>query len=484
MKNACKAAFFLFLLVVTSSTGGMPQATNYEVRRLPLPEAKRVIEAYAQVLPQDLPLEATRSAEAWTKYVDAREAELRLRLEQGDLDTLANLLLFGTSFTEEPLLTPAVLLKIAGGANESHNGSPADAPGIEGAYQRRLRDLAMAIAYPGENKRLQYFQTVLKQRGFRFETAADYNRLGSFLASNLVRMLNQNSQLAGALQRFEKESASSEFEARSQVFEHRGISLDTSIFPNFAVEQALRQLRETGVIQSGKVRRVAIVGPGLDTVNKDVGFDYYPEQTIQPFAVVDSLLRLGLASETQLKITTLDISQRVNAHIQSAQKAARKGTGYQVQLPIRSDIHWTQGSLNYWEKFGSAIGEEAKPVLPPAGAGGVRTRSVRIRPGIVLRILVRHLDVVHERLVLPEAERFDLIVGTNVFVYYGSFEQALAELNLSAMLRENGIVLTNDALPTGRQPSAFRELGFSTTGYSDRPKDGDRIIWLQKQESN
>lgn len=483
MKNASKAVFLLFLFVITA-TGGVPQAPDYEVRRLPLPEAKRAIEAYVQVLPPDLPLEATRSAEAWTKYVDAREDELRLRLEQGDLDTLANFLLFGTSFTKEPVLTPAVLLQIAAAANEPRNGSPAEDPGIEGSYQRRLRDLAMAIAYPGENERLQYFQTVLKQRGFRFETAADYNRLGSFLASNLVRMLNQNSQLAGALQRFEKESASSEFEARSRVFEHRGISLDTSIFPNFAIEQALLQLKENGVIQPRRVRRVAIVGPGLDTINKDVGFDYYPEQTIQPFAVVDSLLRLGLAKEAQLKITTLDISQRVNAHMQSAQKAARKGTGYQVQLPIRSNIHWTQGALNYWEKFGSAIGEEAKSILPPAGAGEIKTRSLRIRPGIVLRILVRHLDVVYERLVLPEAERFDLIVGTNIFVYYGAFEQTLAEQNLSAMLRENGIVLTNDALPTRSRASAFRELGFSTTAYSDRPKDGDRIMWLQKQESN
>ena len=483
MRNASKAAFFFFLLVVTA-TGGLPQARNSEVRRLPLAEAKRVIEAYVQALPQDVPPEATPSREAWTKYVDAREAELRLRLEQGDLDTLANLLLFGTSFTAEPVLPPAVLLKIASGAQESHNGSRGETPGIEGAYQRRLRDLATAIAYPGENERLRYFQTVLKQRGFRFETAADYNRLGSFLASNLVRMLHQNSELAGALQEFEKESASSEFEARSRVFEHRGISLDTSIFPNFALEQALLQLKENGVIQPGRVSRVAIVGPGLDTINKDVGFDYYPEQTIQPFALIDSLLRLGLAKEAQLKITTLDISQRVNAHIQSAQKAARNGTGYQVQLPIRSNIHWTQGALNYWEKFGSAIGEEAKSVLPPAGAGEVRTRSVRIRPGIVLRILVRHLDVVYERLVLPEAERFDLIVGTNIFVYYGSFEQTLAEQNLSAMLGENGIVLTNDALPTRSQASPFRELGFSTTGYSDRPKDGDRIQWLQKQESN
>jgi len=99
----------------------------------------------------------------------------------------------------------------------------------------------------------------------------------------------------------------------------------------------------------------------------------------------------------------------------------------------------------------------------------------------VLRVKPVHLDVVYERLVLPEEEKFDLIIGTNIFVYYSAFEQALAELNLAAMLRSGGFVLTNDSLPTNDQDSALREVGFNTTAYSDREKDGDRIIWMQRR---
>jgi hypothetical protein len=31
------------------------------------------------------------------------------------------------------------------------------------------------------------------------------------------------------------------------------------------------------------------VGPGLDFADKQEGYDFYPLQTIQPFAVIDSL---------------------------------------------------------------------------------------------------------------------------------------------------------------------------------------------------
>ena len=41
------------------------------------------------------------------------------------------------------------------------------------------------------------------------------------------------------------------------------------------------------------------------------------------------------------------------------------------------------------------------------------------------------------------AAPFDLIVATNVLVYYTPFEQALALSNIAAMLRPGGYLLTN-----------------------------------------
>ncbi len=84
---------------------------------------------------------------------------------------------------------------------------------------------------------------------------------------------------------------------------------------------------------------------------------------------------------------------------------------------------------------------------------------------------------------LPEGEKFDLIIGTNIFVYYSEFEQGLAETNLRAMLNEGGLVLTNDALPLTSEGSALKVLGSTATAYSDAPGDGDTILWLESRRT-
>ena len=105
-------------------------------------------------------------------------------------------------------------------------------------------------------------------------------------------------------------------------------------------------------------------------------------------------------------------------------------------------------------------------------------RAVRISPSQVMRVRTADLNVVLQHIALPENERFDLVIGTNIFVYYEEFEQALAEVNIAHMLKPNGILLTNDALPAG-ESSPLEVINFSTTVYSDRQADGDRIVWMR-----
>jgi chemotaxis methyl-accepting protein methylase len=67
-----------------------------------------------------------------------------------------------------------------------------------------------------------------------------------------------------------------------------------------------------------------------------------------------------------------------------------------------------------------------------------------VRPEVTLSITPRDLNIVLERLgPLAKDDLFDLIVATNVLVYYDAFEQALALANISAMLRPGGVFLTN-----------------------------------------
>ena len=39
------------------------------------------------------------------------------------------------------------------------------------------------------------------------------------------------------------------------------------------------------------------------------------------------------------------------------------------------------------------------------------------------------------------------MIGTNIFLYYGAFEQSLARANVAAMLKPGGLLLSNDKLP-------------------------------------
>ena len=106
------------------------------------------------------------------------------------------------------------------------------------------------------------------------------------------------------------------------------------------------------------MQRVAVIGPGLDVVDKQEGYDFYPPQTIQPFAVIDSLVRLGLADADTVRVTTFDVSARVNDHIGDIDGRARAGTPYVIHAALDGAVAWTPELLGYFGRFGEAVGKQ------------------------------------------------------------------------------------------------------------------------------
>ena len=90
-------------------------------------------------------------------------------------------------------------------------------------------------------------------------------------------------------------------------------------------------------------------------------------------------------------------------------------------------------------------------------------RAVAVRPGVTLSIAPQDLNIIVQRLEpLPDAERFDLIVATNILVYYDAFDQALALANISKMLTPGGYFITNYAVSPvapARAVSQHRHVG-------------------------
>lgn len=229
------------------------------------------------------------------------------------------------------------------------------------------------------------------------------------------------------------------------LFRERGLSSDTSVLVNFAVDRALRAIASSGALRRGSVRNVGIVGPGLDLTNKADGHDFYPVQTIEPFAAMDTVIGLGLGDAARLRVTTFDVSTRVNRHLARARSEAGDACLVHLALPARA--RWRPELLDYVSAFGRQIGETAPAVAVPPSAGALAVSAVRIHQQSVLSIDPMDLNIVMERCApLASEDRFDLIIATNVLVYYSRFEQALALSNVASMLRPGGILIVDNAV--------------------------------------
>ncbi len=257
---------------------------------VPYTAAKPILEQAREHLPEGLRgIAFDHGAEAkWLAWSRQRDKAIRARLQQGDLDSMVNLLLLGTSFTKQPRIRMESL----------------DAASKSGILRARVDDLVAGLRQPGDNERLLFLQKLVRAEGI---DPGDSNggEAGRFLYRNLLRVAQERRALAERSAQADsarKPDDPASLLDRHSLFRDRGVSLDTSILPDFLIEQALRDLKKRGMLREGQVARVAVVGPGLDFIdkNEESAFDYYPQQTLQPFALYDSLLRLGLARTGRL----------------------------------------------------------------------------------------------------------------------------------------------------------------------------------------
>ena len=470
--------FFLIACVLPHSS--LTHSIEPKAVYIPFTDAKQVVSTLAQILPPELRgKDEGEIAALWPGWVTRRDAEIRARLAKGDEDSLVNFALFGTSFTKQPRLTLAQIQQIRTVGDFSGTLNTSADP-VSRLIAARLNDLLKAASVPRGNDRLVFARKVLMEKGFNLGTPAGRGQAKAYLAAGLQRVINENSAYTRVLDAARLQGdASEEFAQRSRLFRVRGLSSDTSLLPNYAIEEALKETTARGLLAPGKVLRVAIIGPGLDFADKQEGYDFYPQQTIQPFAVMDSLLRLRLTTADALQVFTFDLSPRVNSHIVQARKRAAGGQGYVVQLPRDEQAQWTAGAIRYWEQFGNQIGSPVRPAAFPETAGELKVRAVRVRPALVSRLSPVDTNIVLQRPELSPAEKFDLIIATNILVYYDTFDQSLAMMNIERMLKPGGLMLSNNAvleLPFFR----VRSAGYSPVAYSGRPNDGDHIVWYRR----
>ena len=452
------------ILVSAQAPSQKPAPVVAVATNIPYLDAKPILDTLREdLLPAELRAKTPKEIEsAWPGWVSQHDAKIRARLERGDEDSIVNLLLFGVTFTNQPRTKAQDILTLAA------QGRSAEI--LQGRIvQGRVEDMVAAVASPGANERLQFARQVVERKGIDPTKPAGKNQVRRYLDEEMTRVFAEYEAYARAPK-------------PSLRFDDRGLSSDTSIFSDFAIEQALEAIKSGGILGAGSIRSVAIVGPGLDFTDKLEGYDFYAQQTFQPFAVIDSLIRLGLARSDDLRVTTFDLSLRINQHLEAARERARAGGSYVLQLPLEANLRLNPDLVKYWKRFGDRVGEEAQAVRLPSGVGSVQLRAVRVPPAVVMAIVPRDLNIVLQRLEpLAADERFDLIIATNILIYYDVFEQSLALANVAKMLRPGGFLLSNNN-PTFILPTTPMDVvGGTDVVYSDQVNDKDRLVWCRRR---
>jgi SAM-dependent methyltransferase len=175
----------------------------------------------------------------------------------------------------------------------------------------------------------------------------------------------------------------------------------------------------------------------------------------------------------------LDISPRIIAHVTRARTQAGRNIGYTLNLPLAKSMSWLPEVREYWRTFGDRIGA---PVIAPAStsiANLADMRAIRARPSAVRKLSMVDLNIVTDRL---DKDAFDLVIATNVFIYYDVLEQALALSNVEAMLKPGGLLLANFSAPE-LTSVRIRPLDTTTVLYARTGSETvrDFIIWYGRR---
>ena len=431
-----------------------------QVRFLAFEDVRETLAMFAN---SDFPGSKIASSGEWDQWIREQDREVRSRIDRGVEDSISNLILFGTSFTKLPRFM---------NSSEAIDDSTEK---LKPSALARVRQLAAAVGAARRNERVEFVSAFLKRKKITSEQRE------AFLSHNLARYVMEQREYQQKLEQAAKSDDKSEIlAARGTLYAQRGLSVDTSLLPNFAIEDTLRVLQAKGVLRAGSIKRIAIVGPGLDFTDKRDGYDFYPLQTIQPFAVMEAVEQLGLGKWDDLQVVTLDLNAAVNAHVANLAAAARKGHAYQVQLPRDAAAQWTSQAVDYWEKFGEVIGKPAKPLAVPDQLPSVELKAVTISPDRAARVTPMDLNIVAQTVDFPDGEGFDLVVATNILVYYDHFQQAMAMGNIARMMNAKGIFVSNTALPVAHD-DRLKYLGGRNVAYAQDGSYGDDVVVYQRR---
>lgn len=410
------------VLIATLAAGSLLAASE-AVRYLTWAQMQPFIAGFA-ASGDKLP-EFTKTSE-FDAWIRERDFEVRGRTNRSFEDAISGLIVFGSSFTTEPRLR-----------NEK------DAVNAAGDLTAVARARIDAFIQALDNSDDERFRTVLE-----------------FLRRQRVTEDELRAFLIGILRRTAIDRAS---DPRT-----RASGLGTPLLSEFAISETLRMLKNDGRVPA-RIRRAAVIAAPFEFSGGPEGYDFYPPQSIQPFAILEAVIRLGLAPGGDVHLTALDLNPLALANMRAASAKARSGH-YALQLPRGKAAGWNSAAVSYWSHFGEIIGSSAPPAPVPPDRQDVEMRAVAVKPQFAARVGTQEIDVVAQTVDAAGGSGFDLMVALNALSSYDRLEQSLALASIAQMMNPAGIVLVS-GISGGGVPPELESLGARRVSYADANLD-------------
>ena len=313
------------------------------------------------------------------------------RLLRGEQEHLAYYVLQARAFTKKPPIPPAAASKDF----IDHEGVASP------AVRARMRDFLKELPNKSKDPRLQMWQRTLtpEQRTLAYLDQCHAEAMRFVHAREVTR--------------------------ERGLYRRRGFSLDGGVEAGYTTWTGLGVVRD--VKKGERFPRALVIGPGLDFSSRVEFREDLPVQSVQPYLVLDALLSLGLADPGGVRVDCVDINQRVVGAIDE----------FTRREPARLVLRTTSGdeeARRWWESAGRQLGPSIR---------GTRAKSIEVKPQLLKSVRAVRMDLLTERV----DGQYDVIVATNLLLYFDNRQLGLALANLASMLRPGGVLIHNEARP-------------------------------------
>ncbi len=342
-------------------------------------------------LPEGLRKYIAADSRAFSQYQREIADSSAERVLRGEQEHLAYYILQARAFTRKAPIPPGAAAK------DFHDHDSVTSP----AVRERMRDFLKDLPRKTQDPRLLLWQRTLgpEQRTLAYLEQCHAEAMRFLYAREVTR--------------------------ERGLYRRRGFSLDAAVEAGYTVWTGLGVVRH--LKKDERFSRALVVGPGLEFAARAGFREDLPVQSVQPYLVLDAILSLGLADPAAARVDCVDLNHHVVDVIEE----------FLQRAPARLVLRETAGdeeARRWWEGAGRKLGPAIR---------GTHAKSVEVKPEWLERVRSARLDVLTERV----RAQYDIIVVTNLLLYFDNRQLGLALANLASMLRPGGVLIHNEVRP-------------------------------------